>query len=116
MLVFENPDEPVVWLAKATPRLWLEQGKTIAVTDAPTRFGNVGYHLHSNIDHGRISAVLELPEGYGAATKLRLRVPGGMVLRSVTLNGTPWSDFSPEQEVVNIPSGRQGKISVEASY
>ena len=116
MLVFENPDDPVVWLAKATPRLWLEQGKTIAVTNAPTRFGNVGYELHSDIDHGKISAVLHLPEGYRAVTKLRLRVPGGKVIRSVTLNGTAWSDFSPGVEVVNLPSGRQGNISVEASY
>jgi hypothetical protein len=116
MLVFENPDDPVVWLAKATPRAWLEQGKTIAVTDAPTRFGNVGYELHSDIDHGRISAVLHLPEGYRAATRLRLRVPGGKVLHAVTVNGTAWTDFSPEQEVVNLPSGRQGKIAVEASY
>ena len=71
MLVFENPDDPVVWLAKATPRVWLEQGKTIAVTDAPTRFGNVGYELHSDIDHGKISAVLHLagglPGGHQAA-------------------------------------------------
>ncbi|HXJ88308.1 MAG TPA: hypothetical protein VMS18_15915 [Candidatus Binatia bacterium] len=116
MLVFESPDEPVVWLAKATPRTWLEQGKTIAVEAAPTRFGNVGYELHSDIDHGKISAVLRLSEGYGAVIKLRLRVPGGKKLRGVTLNGTPWSDFSPEQEVVNIPSGRDGRISIEATY
>jgi hypothetical protein len=116
MLVFENPDEPVVWLAKATPRAWLEQGKTIVVANAPTRFGNVGYELHSDIDHGKVSAVLHIPEGLHAATKLRLRVPGGKVLRAVTLNGAPWNDFSPEQEVVNVPSGRQGKISVEATY
>lgn len=116
MLVFEQPDDPVLWLAKATPRIWLEQGKTIAVTNAPTRFGNVGYELDSDIDHGRISAILRLPAGYPAATKLRLRVPGGKVLRRVTLNGTAWSDFSPEQEVVNLPPGRQGKISVEAYF
>ena len=116
MLVFEHPDDPVVWLAKATPRAWLEQGKTIAVRDAPTRFGNVGYALHSDIDHGKISAVLDLPAGYRAATKLRLRAPDGKVLRSVTLNGAAWTDFSPQQEIVNVPSGRQGKISIEASY
>jgi hypothetical protein len=116
MLVFEDPDNPVVWLAKATPRVWLEQGKTIAVADAPTRFGNVGYELHSDIDHGKISAVLHLPQGDQAATKLRLRVPGGKVLRSVTLNGALWNDFSPEQEIVNVPAGRQGKITIEASY
>jgi len=116
MLVFENPDDAVVWLGKATPRVWLEQGKSISVADAPTRFGNVGYELHSDIEHGRVSAVLHLPEGYQAATKLRLRVPGGKVLRSVTVNGAPWTDFSPEQEVVNLPSSRTGKISVEALY
>ena len=116
MLVFENPDEPVVWLAKATPRAWLEQGKAITVADAPTRFGNVGYELHSDIDHGRVSGVLDLPKGYRAATKLRLRVPGGKVLRAVALDGAPWTDFSTEQEIVNLPSGRQGKISVEATY
>jgi hypothetical protein len=116
MLVFEDPDEPVVWLAKATPRAWLEQGKTIAVADAPTRFGSMGYELHSDIDHGRVYAVLHLLEGYRAAIKLRLRVPGGKALRTVTLDGSPWKDFSAAQEVVNIPSGRQGKISIEASY
>lgn len=116
MLVFENPDEPVVWLAKATPRVWLDQGKTISVADAPTRFGNVGYELHSDIEHGKISAVLHLPEGYRAATKLRLRVPNGKTIHAVTVDGAPWKDFSPEQELVNIPSGRQGKVSVEASY
>jgi len=116
MLVFEDPDAPVVWLGKATPRVWLEEGKNIVVADAPTRFGNVGYELHSDIAHGRISAILHLPEGYRAATKLRLRVPGGKTLRAVTVNGAPWTDFSPEQEVVNLPSGRHGQISIEASY
>jgi hypothetical protein len=116
MLVFEDPDEPVLWFAKATPRVWLEQGKTVAVSNAPTRFGNVGYELNSDIDHGRITAVLHLPEGYRAATKLRLRVPEGRPLRAVKVNGASWTDFSPNKEVVNIPSGRQGEIKVEASY
>jgi hypothetical protein len=116
MLVLEDPDEPILWLAKATPRVWLEQGKTIAVSNAPTRFGNVGYELNSDIDHGKITAVLHLPEGHRAATKLRLRVPDGKPLRAVKLNGVSWSDFSPDKEVVNIPLGRQGKITVEASY
>lgn len=116
MLVLEDPDEPVLWLAKATPRVWLEQGKTIAVSNAPTRFGNVGYELNSDIDHGKITAVLHLPEGYRAATKLRLRVPEGKPLRAVKVNGVSWTDFSADKEVVNIPSGRLGKVTIEASY
>jgi hypothetical protein len=116
MLVLEDPDEPVLWLAKATPRVWLKQGKTIAVSNAPTRFGNVGYEINSDIDHGKITAVLHLPASYRAATKLRLRVPDGKLLRAVKVNGASWTDFSPDKEVVNISSGRAGKITVEASY
>src|SRR6185312_8404195 len=43
MLVFEDPDASVLWLGKATPREWLEPGKHVAITGAPTRFGTVGY-------------------------------------------------------------------------
>lgn len=116
MLVFENPDDLVVWLAKATPRIWLEQGKTIAVNNAPTRFGNVGYELRSEILHGKVTATVLLPEAYRATTELRLRVPGGRKLRAVMLNGGPWADFSPEQEVVTIPARYRGTIRIEALY
>ena len=116
MLVFEDPDEPLVWLGKATPRIWLEQGKKIAVSNAPTRFGNVGYEVRSEIDHGKVSAVLHLPVGYKATTKLRCRVPEGKKIRSVTLNGARWTDFSPELELVTVPPGHNGAVRLEISY
>ena len=37
MLVFEDPASPVIWLAKATPRDWLEDGQTIAVRNGRSR-------------------------------------------------------------------------------
>jgi len=40
MLVMEEGD--VLWLARATPRAWLEQGKRIAVRNAPTHFRESG--------------------------------------------------------------------------
>jgi hypothetical protein len=116
MLVFEDPDEPVVWLAKATPRAWLEQGKRISVQNAPTRFGNVGYELRSDIDSGNISAVVHLPDGYAATTKLRVRSPEGKTIRAVTLNSASWKDFSVEQEAVTIPPRSRGEIRIEISY
>ena len=36
MLVFEEPASDTLWLAKGTPRAWLEDGQTIAVSRAPT--------------------------------------------------------------------------------
>lgn len=116
MLVFEDPNEPVLWLARATPRAWLEQGKKIAVTGAPTRFGKVDYELHSDIDQGKISATVRLPEGYNATTKIRFRVPGDRKIRAVTLNKANWTDFVADQEVVVIPPGRRGPIALEISY
>lgn len=116
MLAFEDPDDPVLWLAKATPRIWLEQGKKIAVAGAPTRFGSVGYELRSEIDSGKVLAVLNLPAGYRATTKLRLRVPGGKQIRAVSLDGAAWKNFSPQEEVVVIPPRAAGTIHLEVSY
>jgi hypothetical protein len=116
MLVFEDPDEPVVWLAKATPRAWLEEGQKISVQNAPTRFGNVGYEIRSDIGKGKISAVVRLPEGYAATTKLRLRAPEGKAIHAVRVNGASWKEFSAEQEVVTVPPRFKGEIRIEISY
>jgi hypothetical protein len=116
MLVFEEPDDAVVWLARATPREWLGQGKKIGVTAAPTRFGKVSYELRSDVQHDRVSAVIHAPEDSAVTIKLRCRVPGGKKMRAVKLNGEKWMDFSVEQEVVVIPPRFQGEIAVEISY
>jgi hypothetical protein len=116
MLVFEEPDDAVVWLARATPREWLGQGKKIAVTDAPTRFGKISYDLRSDVQHDKVSAVIHAPNDSAATTKLRCRVPSGKKMRAVAINGEKWTDFSAEQEVVIIPPRFKGEITVEISY
>src|SRR5580700_5562843 len=116
MLVFAEPDNSVLWLARATPREWLEQGNKIAVTAAPTRFGKMSYELRSDVQRNKVSAVIDVPEGSAATIKLRCRVPGGKKIRSVAINGEKWTDFSAEQEVVTIPPRLKGEITVEISY
>jgi len=116
MLLFEEPETNVLWLAKATPRIWLQEGKAIAISGAPTRFGTVGYQLHSDIDHNKVSAVIHLPANYNATTKLRLRVPEGKTMHSVTVNGRPWTNFSAEGEVITIPPAHMQVVNVEVSY
>lgn len=59
MLVFEMGD--TLWLAKATPRPWLEQGKKISVKNAPTYFGTLAYEIVSDVDNGKINATIEMP-------------------------------------------------------
>jgi hypothetical protein len=116
MLVFEEPDDAVVWLARATPREWLEQGKKIAVTAAPTRSGKVSYEVRSDVANNKVSATIHAPEDSATTIKLRCRVPGGKKIHAVTVNGETWTNFSAEQEVVVIPPRYKGEVAVEISY
>ena len=88
LLVWE--DDNSLWLAKATPRYWLEQGKKISVKNAPTYFGTVAYEIVSDVDHGKIAATVEMPSrNPPKAVLLRLRHPKALPMKSVTVNGRP---------------------------
>jgi hypothetical protein len=117
MLVFEDPVEPVLWLAKATPRTWLEDGQKISVKGTPTKFGMVEYELRSEIAKNRVFGKIDLPkENFEATTKIRIRVPEGKKMKTVKVNGKTWKDFSPEQELISLPSNLKGRIELEVTY
>jgi hypothetical protein len=114
LLVME--DGPSLWLARGTPRAWLEDGKRISVRNAPTYFGTVAYEIVSDVDHGRIAATVELPSRKPPRTVLlRLRHPHARPIRSATLNGQDWREFDADKEAI-ILKGVQGTASVVASY
>ena len=113
-LVMEQGD--ALWLARATPRAWLEQGKRIAVRNAPTWFGPVSYEIVSDVDHGVIRATVAMPARRAPKEALlRLRHPSGLHMQSVTVNGKPWRDFSPAGETVRL-AGLAGEVHVEVRY
>jgi len=117
MLVFEEPDSDVVWLAKGTPRSWLEEGKTIAVYNAPTRWGRLSYNLHSHLQNGTVEARVVWASGAPSTrAKLRLRVPAGHRIRSVTLNGKPWDQFNVAEETVTLPPCRKRQLDLTVHY
>jgi hypothetical protein len=116
MLVFEDPESETVWLGKAVPREWLSEGKTTAVSGAPTRWGHISFSITSHLNTGTVTAELKLPSDYLAVTKLRLRVPGETRIKTVSLNGKPWSQFDALEETVTIPAGMSGIIKVQAQY
>ncbi|HUT34648.1 MAG TPA: hypothetical protein VNE39_14260 [Planctomycetota bacterium] len=102
MLVFEEPDADVLWLARATPRHWLGPGQQVRAKRAPTRWGLVGLALDAR-SNGIIAAQVSLPErGLPAELRLRLRRPGARPLTSVTVNGQPHTDFDPQSETIRI--------------
>lgn len=117
MLVFEEPAADVVWLAKATPRDWLEAGKTIAVSNAPTRWGSLGFSLHSHLQAGTIEARVVVPSMPPATrVNLRLRVPAGHRIRSVTANGKPWNQFNAVEETVTLPPATKQPLDLAIHY
>jgi len=114
LLVME--DAGCLWLARAAPRVWLEQGRKISVKNAPTEFGTVGYEVVSNVDHGKIAAIVVMPSRRPPeSVLLRLRHPKALPIRSVTLNGKPWTDFDPAKEVVSLHD-LNGTVNVESRY
>lgn len=114
LLVWE--EGPNLWLARATPRAWFEQGQRISVKNAPTHFGLTGYEIVSDVDHGRISATLHLPLRYPAnAVWLRVRHPRAAPIRRVLIKGQDWPDFDPMREAVKL-HGQTGEVNVEVRY
>ncbi len=114
LLVMEEGQS--LWIARATPRVWLEQGKKISVKNAPTYFGTLAYEIVSDVDHGKITATVEMPDRSPVQSLMvRFRHPQAAAMKSVTVNGQPWNGFNPDQEVVEI-TGLTGKAVVTASY
>jgi len=114
LLVMEEGD--FLWLARATPRAWLRQRKRISVKDLPTHFGTVAYEIVSDVDNGRITATVGLPARKPpSAVLLRLRHPQAAPIKSVTVNGKPWTDFDAAREVIRLHDV-VGTIRVEAAY
>lgn len=114
MLVMEEGE--TLWLARATPRAWLKQGKRTAVRNAPTHFGTVAYEIVSDVGNGNISATVEVPSRELPKTVLlRLRHPKALPIKSVEVDGKPWKDFDNGTEIIRL-TGARGRISVVAHY
>ena len=114
LLVFEEGAN--LWLARATPRAWLEQGRKISVKNAPTYFGTVDFEITSDVDHGRITATLKLPSRHPAGQVwLRLRHPKAAPIRGVSVNGQDYRDVDSAKEVVKLHD-LSGNVSVEVRY
>ena len=114
LLVWE--DGNALWLAKATPRHWLEQGKKISVKNAPTYFGTVAYEIVSDVDNGKITATVEMPAAIRPSPSccdFVIRKPPP--IQGVTVNGQPWPDFNAVKEVIYLHD-LPGTVKVVAEY
>ena len=114
MLVKEEAD--TLWIARGTPRSWLRHGQRISVKNAPTHFGTLAYEIVSDVEKGRINATIVVPSRDPARTiVLRLRHPEAAPIKSVMVNGKPWTAFDKDRETIEL-SGLAGTVAVTAQY
>ncbi len=114
MLVMEEGDR--LWLARATPRAWLEQGKRIAVTNAPSHYGLTSYEIVSDVEHDTIRARIHLPDrARPDEVLLRVRHPRAKRMRAVTVNGSNWTAFDKDEEIIRLRA-LTGVVAIEARY
>jgi len=88
-------------LGFATPKRWLENGKTIQVQSAPTAFGPVSLKLESKLDAGEVIAEVELP---------RRNPPKQMLLRARVPDG--WRVVSAAEDGVVLTTDDRGTVDL----
>jgi hypothetical protein len=97
-------------LGFATPKSWLENGKTIKLSHAPTAFGPLALTIYSRLARGEVIAELELPARNPAKkTFLRVRVPDGWRVTSARAGSA--SFHVDDRGTVDI-SSLKGKTTV----
>ncbi len=103
MLVMEMGND--LYLARGTPREWLKRGQRIAVSRAPSYFGELSYSIQSHAESGRIEATVNPPRRQLPHNLyLRLRHPAQARMKRVSVNGESWSDFDPGKEWIRLPT------------
>ncbi|HNT34836.1 MAG TPA: hypothetical protein PKH07_07550, partial [bacterium] len=101
LLLTEREEE--LWLAPFVPQDWFDDGKTISVSNAPSRFGTVSYTIKSFLNAGYIEVVVEpFGERKPKQVVLRFRHPQGLQIRQAILNGTKLLDVDTQSGTVRM--------------
>jgi hypothetical protein len=116
MLVHETRDRTAaprgLELAYATPRAWLEPGKTTTVRNVPTSFGAISFAMTSSMKTLRVWIDLSRLEGR-PTIGLRLRLPAGRRISYVRLGGRRFRRLDPHTATVDL-SGSTGRVDFVA--
>ena len=95
-------------LAFATPKRWMEDGKSLKVDRAPTAFGPVSFHLESHLNAGNITGEVVLPDrNLPKHALFRARVPDGWKTMDADAGGKKLA--VDEKGTVDL-TGLKGKV------
>jgi len=116
MLIHELDDDMLL-LLQATPRRWLEDGKSIEVELAPTYYGRLSMKIDSQAASNRLLAQIDMPDQrHPRVLLVRLRHPAGKPIKSVIVNGRDWTDFDVKKEWLRIKNPDSPRYSIVAGY
>jgi len=102
-----------LYLLQGTPRRWMEQGKVLTITEAPTWYGALSLEVRSDIEARLIKAHIQFPERIGATpVRLRLRLPDGKRIERVQVNGQAHPGVEGDSIILK---GATGKAEVVAN-
>jgi hypothetical protein len=104
-LVFEEPLDNRLHLAPAVPRSWLTDGKRVAVGGVRTRWGAVDLTIESEVAHGRVRVRVARQDA-SVDTTLHLRLPDGLHIANVLVDGAPCARWDAAAETVALPPDR----------
>lgn len=117
-LVLEHPDDDTLFLGRGIPRAWLATGKEIRILQAPTRWGKVDFGIQvasEGISLGsgvKVRARVVFGNSFPGVVEFKLRMPKGVVLKRVMVNGREMG-MEGEENVVVVLNGRESPIIVE---
>ena len=113
MLVLEDSDKDILYLAKGLPRQWVGSGNPIRIENAPNRWGRVTFDLiakpenHSVVGHVQLTGP-RFPE----EVHFKLRLPAEMALRSVAVNGLAASLSGVHNDTIVIEPGGKREFEI----
>ena len=115
MLVLEDSDEDILYLAKGVPRQWVGSGKPIQIEQAPTRWGRVSFHLIAQSDAHSVVGHVELAGANPPKeVHFKLRLPAQMAVQSVAVNGKAASLVGFHNDTVVITTSGEKRFEVLA--
>jgi len=113
MLVLEDSDEDILYLAKGLPREWVDSGKPIQIQNAPTRWGRVSFSLLTKNENKSVVANVELTETtLPRELHFKLRLPSRISLQQITVNGKSAALGGLHHDTVVIATGNKKQFEI----
>ena len=106
MVVFEDPLAETIWIGKAIPRDNLANSQSIAIINATVSYGSINVLYASTITEQKnivvnVSPMMQKFPNNGI--KLRVRAPGKIPMKRVTMNSKSFTNYNVTGEYINVP-------------